>query len=111
MFGNVMRLKKSQVEKNRAIWYSGKDTVTILDTQQNSIVKSLTKVINAVGSEPFGFFDMINPCTLLVTTYGKEKKMLYLHNTELDNRIFYKDFFNDPFTSKKSKSLYKIFKI
>ena len=104
-FGNVVRLKKVKNMQDRAIWYSGADTVTILDTQSHQILKRLTGVIEALprSQEPFGYFDVFNENMLVVSTYGMEKKMFYLHDIDSNQRVHSRRGYNDQFFSKLEK--------
>ena len=99
-FGNVTRLKKLEKEPSKAIWYSGKDTVSVIDIDNHVLLRKLTNVIDAVESEPFGYFDLFNTNMLVVSTYGKDKKMFYLHDIDLDHRVLTRKFYNDQFFSK-----------
>ncbi len=89
-----------ETDPSKAIWYSGKDTVTILDIDKHLILKRLTNVIDAIGDEPFGYFDIFNENMLVVSTYGKDKKMFYLHDIDMDHRVLTRKFYNDQFFSK-----------
>lgn len=100
LFGNVVRIKKVHNKKNHIIWYSGGQTVTIIDTNKHEIVKILNGVIDANGSEPFGFFETFGPDLLLVSTYGNDKKMVYLHDMNLDQRLFNRRCYRDQFFGK-----------
>lgn len=96
----MTRLKKLEKEPSKAIWYSGRDTVSVIDIEKHVLLRKLTNVIDAVESEPFGYFDLFNENMLVVSTYGKDKKMFYLHDIDLDHRVLTRKFYNDQFFSE-----------
>ena len=104
-FGNVIRLRKLGNQENRAIWYSGSGSISILDTQEHTIIKRIENISDNLASEPVGFIDFLTPNTAVLMTYGREKKSLYFHSIDKDLRISAKFSYQNIFFGKKFQIL------
>jgi len=85
--------------EDRCLWYSGAGTVSLIDTNTDTIKQVYSEVSDNLDEEPFGFFDYLNHDMLFLMTYGREKKSFYLYNTQLKKRMLTRTVYQDYFFS------------
>lgn len=76
----MKRLRRVTSNGHNLLWYSGDKTFKLVEVPSGSVLRTFERIIEGLPNEAIGFFDVWQQNYLIVSTYAKEKRLLYMHN-------------------------------
>lgn len=101
-YGNVKRLKRYPAGSNKLLWYMGDGTIGIVDLESRTVIKKFGQCIHKLEGESLGFMDVLHLKYIVLSTYAKEKRMLYLYSIEREQHVMVKSSVENPFKSTQT---------